>query len=205
MLAELFDKYKCDKHMKHKYDTVYEPLFEKHKDDEINILEIGIFKGASTMALLDYFPNAQIHCIDVFTRVAMQDTLCYGRDRVHLLKGDSQNMAIGPRMHSKWGALKFDIIIDDAMHTPAANMKTLNAILPHLAEGGTYYIEDVWPLESMTSEELSHPWLKRNAHAYGALDNEMFLQALEKTKKKITRHDLRSKTGQPDSYIIELN
>ena len=205
MLGKLFDKYKCDKTAKHMYDTVYEPLFEKHKDDEINILEIGVFKGASTMALLEYFPNAQIHGIDVFKRVAIPDTVCYGQERVHLMRGDSQNMAIGPRVRSAWGAIKFDIIIDDAMHTPAANMKTLHACLPLLNDVGTYFIEDVWPLESMTTKQLAHPWLQRNAHAYNALDNEMFLKSLVNSKKKITRHDLRDKTGQPDSYIIELS
>lgn len=91
------------------------------------------------------------------------------------------------------------------MHTPAANMKTLHACLPLLNDGGTYFIEDVWPLESMTTKQLAHPWLQRNAHAYNALDNEMFLKSLANSKKKITRHDLRDKTGQPDSYIIELS
>ena len=47
-LANLFNKYDCDKSKKHKYHEVYEPHFLPVRDKKINILEIGTFKGAST-------------------------------------------------------------------------------------------------------------------------------------------------------------
>ena len=67
-LKELFNKYGCDKSTKHGYDTVYQKLFEPLQDKEINILEVGIFKGASTSAFYEFFPKANIYALDIFVR-----------------------------------------------------------------------------------------------------------------------------------------
>jgi hypothetical protein len=83
-------------------------------------------------------------------------------------------------------------------------MQTMNNLLPFLADGGSYFIEDVFPLESMTQQQLDHPWLLRHPDQYNAMDNNMFLNAMDKSGFKIERFDLRKTTGQPDSYIIRL-
>jgi cephalosporin hydroxylase len=41
------------------------------------------------------------------------------------------------------GELKFDIIIDDASHIPAEQMKTMELLLPRLNVGGICVVEDV--------------------------------------------------------------
>ena len=204
MLGSLFDKYGCDKSKKHRYDTVYEKFFEPIREDALKILEVGVWKGHSMLAHLDYFPNADIYGLDIFTRTRKNEIEPYGLERSHLMKADSTNAAVGPQVHGEFGQIKFDIIIDDGKHTPEANMLTFNHLKPFLAEGGQYFIEDVWPLEKMTLDELGHPWVQRNLKDYNAFKNEQFLQALDRSKMKIERFDLRSVTGEPDSYIIRL-
>jgi hypothetical protein len=54
-------------------------------------------------------------------------------------------------------------------------------------------------------KELQHPWLQRYPERYGALDNNDFLTAMDKSGMNIVRHDLRAISGQPDSYIIQLS
>ena len=103
-----------------------------------------------------------------------------------------------------WGDIKFDIIIDDGKHTPRANMKTFENFSPFLAEGGQYFIEDVWPIEKMTMTELDHWWLKKKAHEYNTTINNEFLTTLENSEMEIQKFDLRETSGQPDSYIIRL-
>lgn len=204
MLGKLFDKYGADKSTKHQYDTVYEKFFEPIREDALKILEVGVWKGHSMLAHLDYFPNADIYGLDIFTRTRMIEIEPYGNERAHFIKADSTNAAVAPQMHEAFGSTKFDIIIDDGKHTPEANMLTFNNLKPFLAKGGQYFVEDVFPLEKMTLNELGHPWIQRNLKDYNAFKNEQFLQALDRSGMTIERFDLRSKTGQPDSYIIRL-
>ena len=81
---------------------------------------------------------------------------------------------------------------------------TFRYLSPLLKDDGVFFIEDVWPLESMSMKELEHPWLRRHPDRYNQLDNNMFLTEIEKSGMTIKRHDNRKLTKQPDSYIIEL-
>ena len=63
-LLELFRKHRCDKGDLHKYHKTYEPEFKRLKNDEINILEIGVLFGNSLYSWLDYFPNANLYAVD---------------------------------------------------------------------------------------------------------------------------------------------
>lgn len=203
-LINLFQKYKCDKGYKHRYDYVYEKIFESVKDQELNILEIGVFKGASTQAFVEYFPNAKFYALDLFVRVKPEEIDILNHERVQWLKGDSINPAIRSQVAKAFPGVKFDFIIDDGMHTPKANKATFENLKPLLKDGGSYIIEDVWPLERMSTEELKHPWLQLHSDRYQTLDNNDFLLALDKSGMEIKRHDLRKTSGEPDSYIIEL-
>ena len=59
-LKEIFIKNKCDKATKHRYYELYQQDFDKFRNNEINILEIGTFKGESIQSWLDYFPQAKM-------------------------------------------------------------------------------------------------------------------------------------------------
>ena len=66
-LETLFNTWGTDKSKRHKYHIVYEPVFEKLRD-EINILEIGCWDGASKGTIRILFPTASIYTIDIFTK-----------------------------------------------------------------------------------------------------------------------------------------
>ena len=85
-MRKLFDKYECDKGWKHEYEKVYEPDFEALKEQPINILDIGIWKGASMEAWLDYFPNATVYGIDIFTRVTPEEVPALSKHRTKWLQ-----------------------------------------------------------------------------------------------------------------------
>ena len=48
----------------HGFAKFYEKEFKYHKNQNLNILEIGTWEGASSAAFASYFPNAIIYCID---------------------------------------------------------------------------------------------------------------------------------------------
>lgn len=202
MLEELFNKYGCDKAQKHNYHKVYEAEFDTIRNEPINILEVGVFKGDSVRAWLEFFPNATIYGLDVFTRVRPEDIDVLQHERVKWLKGDSTNIAVRQQIKKAWPRIRFDVIIDDGLHTPAANAKTLHNLFPLMKKTGRYYVEDVWPLDIMTNAEMQHRWVRQHPERYNILEMNKF--TAEISDKSTQRFDLRKSTGEPDSYIIRV-
>ncbi len=62
-LNELFIKYETNK-FQHGYADIYFSYIEKLKNENINLLEIGIADGKSLLAWSDYFKNGKIIGID---------------------------------------------------------------------------------------------------------------------------------------------
>lgn len=202
MLKELFNKYGCDKARKHHYNLVYEAEFAAIREQHLAILEVGVFKGESTQAWVDYFPNAKIYGLDVFTRVPMSDIAILKHPRVEAIRGSSIDITITEEIRKKWPGIEFDIIIDDGLHTPRANGDTFKHLFPLLKQGGAYYVEDIWPLDKMTMTEMKHPWIQKYPDRYSPLEMEYFLGAVE--KYNVSRFDNRKLSGEGDSYIIKV-
>ena len=186
-MREIFDRHGCDKGSRHGYERVYEPAFKDIRNEPLRILEIGIFRGASLAAWLEYFPNATIVGIDTFGRVKPKDIPILNHPRVDWYHHDSTTpLDIG----------EFDIAIDDGLHTHAAQRKTLECFAPC---ADMYFIEDVWAFDHMTPAEKEHKWLKRGG--YSEKEYQELLNALE--PYTVEFHDLRV-GHQPDSFIIEV-
>ena len=62
-LNELFIKYETDK-LQHGYADIYFSYIEKLRNENINLLEIGVSDGKSLLAWSDYFKNGKIIGID---------------------------------------------------------------------------------------------------------------------------------------------
>lgn len=210
MIKDLFNKYGCDKSKKHCYDLFYQPLVDAHVDKEINFLEIGVFKADSTVAFEESLPKASIYGADIFKRVDIQD--CRNRfaanSQVYFEKCNSMEKTSVINCMKAFNNVKFDIIIDDGAHYPKANQLTFENFIPYLKKGGIYVIEDVWPIDRMTMKQLEHVWLKQYPDRYNQLEQNRFVTSLNQAKDQynleIKEHDFRSKSGEPDSYILEI-
>lgn len=203
-LNKLFNKYFCDKGgMKHNYHEVYEPYFEPRREDPINFLEIGTFKAASTRAFYDYFPNATIYTMDIFTRTNPHDIDILEEDRVRWLKTDSTVSSLPQKMRKEWGDVKFDFVIDDGAHWPKANRLTFENIIEFLKDDGVYFIEDVFPMHKMTRAELGNNWLRQRPELYDMLEHNSFLNSIEKYNVK--PYDFRKRSKNPDSFIFAIS
>ena len=201
-LSTLFQKYNCDKGHKHGYHEVYEKEWKKLKQEPINFLEIGIWKGESTNALLEYFPNATIYGIDIFTRIKPQDVEALKNKRTKWIKGDSMSHSIKSKIKKEWGNIKFDIILDDGKHTPEANALTFTNISSFIKDDGMYFVEDVFPLHKMTTAEMEHQWIQSHSQELNYLEFTKFEKAISGWRKE--EFDLRNKSKQPESYIFKL-
>lgn len=112
-LLELFNKTqnKSDKEIYHKYiSNFYNDKFEKFKNKNISILEIGIQYGNSLKLWEQYFLNSKIYSIDINKYYIHE----YG-DNVNIIIGDAYSEEM--INYFKGMNIYFDIIIDDGPHT----------------------------------------------------------------------------------------
>lgn len=202
-LKPLFNKHGCDKSKKHYYHLYYDKLFDRYPDP-IKVLEIGVYKGDSTAAFLEYRPDCEFYGLDIFERVSIDDVKARIDGPVKLKSCNSTNATQVNKILSEWNT-KFDIIIDDGSHYPADNKATAMNFSKWLAPGGTYVIEDVFPYHKMTLEEMNHPWLKRHSNEWNQFTFDSFYYWIKDNYKIENEIDLRSKSGEPDSYIIEMS
>jgi len=163
-ISDLFNKYGSDKD-RNGYSHLYSILFDRIKNDKLNILEIGIgtmiedtnssMKGympdtykpcASLRAWNDYFINSKIYGMD------LQEDTQFSEDRIETFLCDSTDKNM---VDNVLGNMMFDIIIDDGWHWDQAQKKTLVNFLPYLNDGGFYIIEDIYP-GSLLSESSEH-------------------------------------------------
>lgn len=146
-LGVIFDSLGSDKNSRHSYAEIYENLLSKIESPRI--LEIGLGSlnafpyaggqkpGSSLRAWRKRYPSAFLvgADIDLESVQAVSET-AYVVDQT-----DPASLDCLSRELVKFG--KFDLIVDDGFHDPHANVQTLIKLLPHLAEDGTYIIEDV--------------------------------------------------------------
>jgi len=92
--------------------------------------------GASQRAFRDFLPNAKIFGADIDKRVLFQE------DRIFCSFVDQTV----PESISQWlSDIKepIDLIIDDGLHSPYANLATLACSLEYIKQGGWIIIEDI--------------------------------------------------------------
>ncbi len=151
-LEKLFNKYGSDKANNHNYHILYGQLLSKNFDIE-NILEVGIgtnnedtvshmsFKGkpgASLRAFSEFCPKANIIGADYDQRILFQE------NKIKTFHVDqTSNESLDKLEKNLIG--KFDLIIDDGLHSPDANINTLRFASKLIKKGGTIVIEDINP------------------------------------------------------------
>ena len=64
-IGNLFLKHNSDKSKNHRYDLIYQNIFNNLQFNQLNILEIGSYAGASAAAFTKYLPKSKIYCFDV--------------------------------------------------------------------------------------------------------------------------------------------
>jgi len=150
-LSEIFNKYGSDKgtyfthvgqtqNIAHHYTWVYEQQFEKLRNEEFNLLEIGIwspyYPGASVRAWTEYFTKVNFYGIDI-----MEDCKQLSKDKVNIdIVDQTSEQALSEYIKDK---PLFKVIIDDGCHEERAILISLGTLFPHLESGGFYYIEDL--------------------------------------------------------------
>lgn len=146
----LFDRYGSDKASMHDYHKLYGPLL-KEVTAVATVLEIGLgtdnvdvvsnmghagSPGASLRAFRDFLPNARIFGADIDRSILFEE------ERIRTFYVDQTDLSSFETLDRACGG-EFDLIIDDGLHAPNANMAVLIFALPRLKRGGTFVVEDI--------------------------------------------------------------
>ena len=151
-LQVLFDQYGSDKASLHNYHLIYGTvLSEKHKIQ--NILEVGIGTnntgvpsnmgklgkpGASLRAFRDFCVNAEIYGADIDKQIL------FSEENITTFYIDQTDPKTFQQLKNNLPET-FDLIIDDGLHAPYANIATLNFGLKIIKKNGWIIIEDIHP------------------------------------------------------------
>lgn len=132
-------KLESDKVYWHQYMDDYERLVFTKIEPTQNILEFGVFQGASIAYLLDRFKHDSTHIygVDIF---GVFDTI--KDDRFTYLHQDQGKRLEVKEMFKKLN-IKFDLIIDDGSHQPDHQALCLIEAFPYIRKGGFYIVEDI--------------------------------------------------------------
>ncbi len=145
-LNELFSFFNTDKannYIKNsevKNGHYFAPFYEKHfinlKNNEMNILELGVLNGSSTASFFYFFTKSKFYCIDLDKKQFL-----YKSKRINFFEislRDKEKIRIFTNLYKNY----FDIIIDDASHYKSCIIENFNNFFSTLSINGTYIIED---------------------------------------------------------------
>lgn len=119
------------------YLDVYHRHFERFRGTDVRILEIGIYSGGSLELWRDYFgAGCHVYGVDI-----QEECLRYQSESVSVFIGDQSDREFWGRFRAE--APRLDIVVDDGGHRPDQQATSLEELLPHLAPGGVYVVEDV--------------------------------------------------------------
>jgi hypothetical protein len=142
----------------HNYTYVYEKYMSDFRDQDINLLEIGLwcphFPGASIKAWNQYFTNINYYGIDIVDCTHMSDK------KINISIVDQRNVTqIQDYLNDK---PKFKFIIDDGCHEEDAIIISLGNFFPKLENGGIYFIEDLHVVDKKNLYELKNKKFNSN-------------------------------------------
>ena len=139
-LTTLAIRYGTDKGIDHDYTPVYESYFTSLRKQHLKFLEIGFYKGSSARMWDAYFPQADLHFIDIIPEAFTYANGLSSRCQFHIV--DQANKDDLLRFIQKVGG-DFDIIIDDGGHTMNQQITSFKTLFPYVKSGGIYIIEDL--------------------------------------------------------------
>ncbi len=155
---------------------IYNKVFEKRKNENLKILELGVANGHSVASWHHYFKNSTIYALDI----KPEYKFFYKSSRIKYFEidiFDEKKIKLFLKKHGN-----FDYIIDDSLHEKKAMLYNFKNFYPFLKKGGAYCLEDFRWIDYVISKVVNYN-LDNNSNYY--VDNKMSISEIfEKIGKK---------------------
>jgi len=120
--------------LRQNYLVHYERLLSHLRGDSFNLIEIGVYRGASLAVWNAYFPKATIVGVDIADRCRQ-----YAKGRIKVAIGSQADAAFLTELAAEYPPT---IVIDDGSHNPDHQIFSFEHLFPLLRPGGCYIVED---------------------------------------------------------------
>lgn len=120
----------------HDYLRHYEYFLSGLRDEAFRLVEIGGLNGSSLKMWADYFPRAEIVCVDINPDLRSQAS-----DRVAVEIGNSGSEAFLTSLRDKYGTAA--VVLDDGSHRWDHQRVAFQTLFDMVEPGGFYVIEDI--------------------------------------------------------------
>jgi hypothetical protein len=134
IIGDKYDNNKSD----HDYLPVYEQYFSNIRNKKLVFLEIGFGGGSSARMWEEYFPEAELHYLEILN-LDIKDYHLSPRSHLHI--GHQADELFLFLLANHIG--EFDVIIDDGGHQIDDQIFTLKCLFSYVKSGGVYVIEDL--------------------------------------------------------------
>jgi hypothetical protein len=184
---KLSDLNGSDKSNDHNYHFVYGEILSS-REKKMHILEIGIGSnnldivsnmglggtpGASLRTFRDFCANSEVIGADIDERILFNET------RISTTRVDQTDQESLMQFQKNF-PVKFDLIVDDGLHSPLANISTLELGMKTVKSGGWIVIEDI-PQDAISLWQVIKVLMPQNYVPYILQDGDDFAFALQKT------------------------
>ena len=170
LFKDIFNKFGSDKASTHDYYRIYSTILSNHNSVQ-NLLEVGLGTnniqvasnmgkfgkpGASLRSFKEFLPKAFIYGADIDKGILFEE------DRIKTFFVDQTKPETFVDLENEIKT-PLDIIIDDGLHSPNANLAFLNYALRNVNDSGWIIIEDIlsaalpiWQVVGATLAEKSY-------------------------------------------------
>jgi len=121
------------------YLSEFDNNFQRFRDAEINLFEIGVQNGGSLEIWAKYFPKAK-HIIGCDIDETCKE-LEFSDPRISLIIGNANSDEVEDRLRNSISSL--DIVIDDGSHKSSDIIKSFSRYIKYQNYNGLYIIEDL--------------------------------------------------------------
>jgi SAM-dependent methyltransferase len=131
------------------YFQIYDRHFDRFRNEDVRVLEIGVDHGGSLQLWKKYFGhNAQVVGLDIDPACAQ-----YTEDQIKIVIGNQADVALLKSLG------EFDIVIDDGSHKLQDQLASFEALWPQVR--GAYLIEDCHHQlpDLPTPIRYTYPWV----------------------------------------------
>jgi hypothetical protein len=187
-LKVLFDQYGSDKSSTHNYHLIYGTVLSERLAIK-NVLEVGMGTnnsdvasnmgkfgkpGASLRAFRDFCVNAQIYGADIDKQIL------FSEERITTFYVDQTDFKTFEHLKNKLPGL-FDLVIDDGLHSPNANIATLDFGLQIIKKNGWVIVEDI-NVESLSIWKVVYYLISKNFKPFIIQTKSAYLFAAKRLK-----------------------